>query len=246
MSRDASRDGLAWFGAICKTAAMAAEIILLAKTEPFSQQARTIAEILFGDRVASFLSTVGSPLPEEVAMARPRFLLSFLSPWIVPADLLDNCGTALNFHPASVDYPGIGCYNFALYDDAPEFGAVCHHMLPKVDSGTVVDERRFPLFGSDSVESLKLRTMVTMLSMFHDICSMIAADQPLPVSERQWTRKAFTRREMNALKTITPDMDPDEIGRRIRASVYPGYPGPSITIGGFTFYHPVPDRPPLA
>ena len=225
---------------------MAAEIILLAKTEPFSQQAKTIAEILFGDRVASFLSTVGTPLPDEVANARPRVLLSFLSPWIIPGSLLENCGTALNFHPASVDYPGIGCYNFALYDEAPEFGAVCHHMLAKVDSGVVVEERRFPLFTSDSVESLKLRTMVTMLAMFHDICSAIAAGQELAVAERQWSRKAYTRREMNALKTITPDMDEKEVGRRIRAGVYPGYPGPSVTIGGFTFYHPVPDRPPLA
>ena len=225
---------------------MAAEIILLAKTEPFSQQAKTIAEILFGERVACFLSTVGTPLPDEVANARPRVLLSFLSPWIIPGSLLENCGAALNFHPASVDYPGIGCYNFALYDEAPEFGAVCHHMLAKVDSGVVVEERRFPLFASDSVESLKLRTMVTMLAMFHDVCSAIAASRELPVAERQWSRKAFTRREMNALKTITPDMDPKEVARRIRAGVYPGYPGPSVTIGGFTFYHPVPNRPPLA
>lgn len=225
---------------------MAADIILLAKTEAFSRQARTIAELLFGERLETFLGTVGDPLPEEVLNARPAFLLSFLSPWIVPAALLDNSGTALNFHPASVDYPGIGCYNFALYDGAPEFGAVCHHMLAKVDSGTVVEERRFPLFPGDTVESLKLRTMVTMLAMFHDVCSLIAAGRPLPVCERQWSRKAYTRREMEALKTITPDMDEAEVARRIRAGTYPGYPGPSVTVAGHTFYYPVPDRPPLA
>ena len=26
--------------------------------------------------------------------------------------------SAVNFHPASPDYPGIGCNNFALYDNA--------------------------------------------------------------------------------------------------------------------------------
>ncbi|TMJ14732.1 MAG: hypothetical protein E6G94_08925 [Alphaproteobacteria bacterium] len=225
---------------------MAADIILLAKTETFSQQARIIAEALFGERLQSFLGTVGDPLPEEVANGRPAFLLSFLSPWIIPGPVLDNAGASINFHPASVEYPGIGCYNFALYDEAPEFGAVCHHMLAKVDSGTVIEERRFPLFPSDSVETLKLRTMVTMLAMFHDICSLIAAGRPLPVSPRQWSRKAFTKKQMNALKTIEPDMAPDEVARRIRAGVYPGYPGPSVTIAGHTFYYPVPDRPPLA
>jgi methionyl-tRNA formyltransferase len=225
---------------------MAADIILLAKTEAFSRQAKTIAELLFGDRLETHLGTVGAPLPESVAAASPAVLLSFLSPWIVPGWLLERSGVALNFHPASVDYPGIGCYNFALYDGAGEFGAVCHHMLAKVDTGRIVEERRFPLLPTDTVETLKLRTMVTMLAMFHDVCSAIAVGAPLPQSERHWTRRPFTRREMNALKTIEPGMSDEEVARRIRAGTYPGYPGPSVTVGGHTFYYPVPQRPPLA
>ena len=225
---------------------MPADIILLAKTERFSQQAAAIAQVLFGDRLATFLGTVGDPLPEAVAEGRPAFLLSFLSPWIVPGEVLDNSGTAINFHPASVDYPGIGCYNFALYDEAPEFGAVCHHMLAKVDTGAIVEERRFPVSPRDTVETLKLRTMVTMLSMFHDICCLIAQGRPLPQSEARWSRRPFTRREMNALKKLDAAMPADEIARRIRASVYPGYDGPSIELEGHIFYYPVPDRPPLA
>ena len=225
---------------------MPADVILLAKTESFSRQAQALAEIAFGDRLRSFLGIVGDPLPEAVAEARPAVLLSFLSPWIVPQAVLGNCATAINFHPASVDYPGIGCYNFALYEEAPEFGAVCHHMLAKVDTGKVIEERRFPIFPADTVETLKLRTMVTMLAMFHDICSLIATGRELPVAERQWTRRPFTRREMNALKVIEPDMAPEEVARRIRAGTYPGYPGPSVTVGGHQFFYPVPQRPPLA
>lgn len=225
---------------------MGADIILLAKTEAFSRQAKTVAEILFGDRVEVHLGAVGDPLPESVAAASPAFLISFLSPWIVPGRLLDRCGVAINFHPASIDYPGIGCYNFALYEGASEFGAVCHHMLARVDTGRIVEERRFPLLPTDTVETLKLRTMVTMLAMFHDLCSLIATGRPLPESERQWSRRPLTRREMNALKTIEPDMPEEEVARRIRAGTYPGYPGPSVTVGGHTFYYPVPERPPLA
>ncbi|MFN3389182.1 MAG: formyltransferase family protein, partial [Allosphingosinicella sp.] len=153
---------------------------------------------------------------------------------------------AINFHPASVEYPGIGCYNFALYDGAAEFGAVCHHMLAKVDTGRIIEERRFPLLPSDTVETLKLRTMVTMLAMFHDICGLIATGAALPSSEQHWTRRPYTRRDMNALREITPEMDEEEVARRVRAMTYPGYPGPSVTVGGHTFFHPVPQRPPLA
>ena len=225
---------------------MTADIVLLAKTETFSRLARLVAQVLFGERLKSFLGTVGDPLPEELVASRPAVLLSFLSPWIVPQALLDQSSLAINFHPASVDYPGIGCYNFALYDKVTEFGALCHHMLAKVDTGIVIEERRFALLPSDTVESLKLRTMVTMLAMFHDICTLIATGAPLPESARQWTRRPYTRRNLNALKVIDPEMPAEEIARRVRAGTYPGHPGPSVTLAGHTFYYPVPNRDPVA
>ncbi|HEY0042964.1 MAG TPA: formyltransferase family protein [Allosphingosinicella sp.] len=220
--------------------------ILLAKQDHFSRQAVTLAEAIFGEDVTTFTGKVGDPFPEAVRAVRPRALISFLSPWIVRQDVLENAEIAINFHPASTDYPGLGCYNFALYEDAPEFGAVCHHMLAKVDTGRIVEERRFTVLPNDSVESLKLRTMVTMVSMFHDICSKLASDLPLPEASVHWSRRPFTGREMNALKIIDPEMPAEEIARRIRATVYPGYDGPSVTIGGKTFFYPVPNRTALA
>jgi methionyl-tRNA formyltransferase len=221
-------------------------IYVLAKQDAFSRQAVILAQILFGSRLQAFTGKVGDPLPQAVGDGSPQFLLSFLSPWIVPARVIERAGTALNFHPGSTDYPGIGCYNFALYENVEEFGAVCHHMLAKVDTGIVVQERRFPVLPSDSVESLKYRTMVTMLAMFHDVCSLISADLELPGSDRQWTRRPFTHREMEELKRIEPDMTEGEIKRRLRATIYPGYPGPYVAVGDERFYASVPDRAPLA
>lgn len=225
---------------------MGESIILLAKEDRFSAQAATVTRLLFGGDALIFTGKVGDSLPEAVAAARPRVLLSFLSPWIVPQDLLDRSGLALNFHPGSTDYPGIGCYNFALYEEAQTFGAVCHHMLARVDSGAVVEERLFPVLASDSVESLKFRTMVTMCAMFHDVVSLIAIGAELPLAPRQWTRRAFTRREMEALKRIEPDMAEAEVKRRLRACTYPGYPGAYVELGGTRLYAPAPDRGPLA
>lgn len=225
---------------------MPVELILLSKQDVFSRQAGTVAQLLFGSRVRVFAGQVGDAVPQELSDARPTVLLSFLSPWIVSQAILERADVALNFHPGSTDYPGIGCYNFALYEGATLFGSVCHRMLPKVDSGTVVDERLFPMLETDTVESLKYRTMVTMLSQFHDICSLIASGQELPIAAQQWSRKAFTRNEMNALKQITPDMAEAEVARRVRATTYPGYPGPYVELGGERFYASMPDRPPFA
>jgi methionyl-tRNA formyltransferase len=66
---------------------------------------------------------------------------------------------AFNFHPGSPDYPGIGCLNFELYEEAREYGVTCHHMVPKVDTGGIIAVKHFAIFDSDCVASLLARLM---------------------------------------------------------------------------------------
>lgn len=225
---------------------MTRPILLLTKKDVWSRHAGNLAMSFFGDAVIWEKGRFGDPHPESFKLPAFRAILSFISPWIVPAAVLDKSALSLNFHPGSCDYPGIGCYNFALYDGAKQFGPVCHHMLPPVDTGQVVCEVLFPVLPQDSVETLKLRTMVTMLELFHTTLMMIAEGKPLPVNGRQWARKPYTRKELDALCEITPEMDKDEADRRIRATTYPGYPGPYLRKGMKKQYYPVPPGPPLA
>jgi methionyl-tRNA formyltransferase len=223
------------------------KVFLLSKQDRFSGEAAAIARGLLGERLRLFTGKVGDPYPDLTALTRDDVLVSFLSPWIIRQEDLDRAGTAINFHPASVDYPGIGCYNFALYDEASEFGAVCHHMLAKVDTGAIVEERRFALLADDSVETLKLRTMETMVAMFRDLIALVARGEPLPRAGVHWTRPPFTRKQLYALKVVTPDMDEAEVRRRVRAVTYPGYPGAVLhRPDGTTCEFPVPDREPIA
>jgi Formyl transferase len=88
---------------------------------------------------------------------------------IIPADLLNRSELAINFHPGSRDYPGSGCYSFAIYDRAAEYGCVCHHMVSAVDTGPLIEERRFRTIENETVETLKFRTYVVMQALLQDI-----------------------------------------------------------------------------
>jgi hypothetical protein len=44
--------------------------------------------------------------------------------------------------------------------------------------------------------------------------------KPLPLSQEKWTRKPYTRKQLNELCELTPDMSPEEKARRIRATTY--------------------------
>ncbi|MFI4861169.1 MAG: formyltransferase family protein [Phycisphaerales bacterium JB063] len=177
----------------------------------------------------------GDPLPLDIQGFRGDILLSYMSRWVIPDYVLNNVQVAaINFHPASPEYPGIGCNNFALYEGATEFGATCHHMAPVVDTGDIIRVERFPIHESDDVESLMVRCYDYMLVMLYDVIDLLIAGKELPTSEEQWTRKPFTRKQLDELGRITTDMDPAEIERRIRATSYREWK-PEVVVGQHRF-----------
>jgi len=177
----------------------------------------------------------GDPLPEEIRRWSGDYIISYLSRWVVPGSLLERARkAAINFHPASPEYPGIGCNNFALYENAREYGVTCHHMAAKVDTGGIIAVRRFPIYPNDDVDALLKRTYENQIALFFEIVQLILAGKELPVSSEHWTRPPFTRAQFNELFTITPDMSSDEIARRVRAISYKHFQ-PYIEIHGYRF-----------
>ncbi len=181
----------------------------------------------------------GDPLPQEIQAWEGDYIVSYLSRWVVPEGLLQRARkAAINFHPASPQYPGIGCNNFALYENAAEYGVTCHHMATKVDTGRIIAVRRFPVYPEDGVDELLKRTYENQLALFFEIVGLMAEGKELPVSPETWTRPPFTRKQFNELFRITPDMPRDEIARRIRAISYRQWQ-PYIEVQGYRFeYRP--------
>lgn len=185
--------------------------------------------------VTHCLGKWGDPLPDEIRRWEGDYIVSYLSRWVIPEDLLGRARkAAVNFHPASPEYPGIGCNNFALYENATEYGATCHHMATRVDTGRIVAVKRFPVHPDDDVAALLKRTYEHMLALFFEIAGLMARGEDLPVSSETWTRPPFTRRQFNELFRITPDMNQDEIARRVRAVTYQSW-RPFVELEGFRF-----------
>ena len=177
----------------------------------------------------------GDPLPKDFWRWRGDYIFSYLSRWVVPERLINKAKiAAINFHPASPDYPGIGCNNFALYEEAEEYGVTCHHMKKTVDTGDIIAVKRFPVFQSDDVGSLLSRVYDFQLVLFYEIIGTILKGDPLPASNEKWTRKPFSRKEFNELCKIDPAMSKEEIKKRVRATSY-GEFQPEVEISGYTF-----------
>jgi methionyl-tRNA formyltransferase len=215
-------------------------LLFLGKAEdPDCVRALDFCERNFAPVVAC-LGRWGDPLPERARTWQGDYIISYLSRWVLPAELLERARkAAVNFHPASPDYPGIGCNNFALYENAALYGVTCHHMAPRVDSGEIIAVRRFPIHPEDDVAALLQRTYENQIALFLEIAPIMAEGRPLPSGAEGWTRAPFTRKEFNDLFRITPDMPKEEIVRRIRAVSYGSYQ-PYVEIGGHRFEYVPP------
>ena len=165
-------------------------------------------------------------------------LISYLSRWKIPKQLIDNTGLCINFHPGSHEFPGIRCLNFALYNEEKTYGVCCHHISEGIDAGSIISVDTFPILPTDNVKSLIERTYAYQMVQFNRIIDLIINDEELPKAPLEWKRKPYKRSAFEELKIITMDMDENEVSRRIRATSY-GQFQPKIVIGNHIFdYHP--------
>src|SRR4051794_25618631 len=181
------------------------------KNDQHVQKALDFCRLNFAE-VTAHLGKWGDPLPEDTGWWEGDYIVSYLSRWLVPERLLNKARiAAINFHPASPAYPGIGCNNFALYEEAKEYGVTCHHMASQVDTGPIIAVKQFPVFHTDNVVSLLSRTYDHQLVLFYEVMSFILEGKQLPAVNEQWTRKPFSRKDLNDLGRISSEMSKEEI-----------------------------------
>ncbi|RYF96791.1 MAG: hypothetical protein EOO00_01825 [Chitinophagaceae bacterium] len=210
-------------------------VLFLCKQEnPYAQRAAAWLTGHFPDAFI-FSADRNQPLPPEVLTWSGHVIISFISSWVLPASLLERAElAAINFHPGSPDYPGTGCTNFALYNQEKEYGVTCHYMKAVVDTGNIIKVVKFPLKESDTVYGVTQHCYQLLEELFYEIMEKIGNGEDLPVSDEKWTRKAYTRKELNELCEIKPDMPEEEIERRIKATTYE-FPWAFVRIGNRIF-----------
>jgi len=187
----------------------------------------------FSDSVEVFSGYVNDPIPKQLNLTKYDIIISYLSPWIVPQNVLNKTKKwNINFHPGPPEYPGIGCFNFALFNLEIEYGVTAHLMRQKVDTGDIIGVKRFPISNEETVETLSNKTYDAQLILYKELIKYIMCNKSLPKTTEKWKRKPYKRSELETLATIKPEMSKEEINKRIRATYFKGKPAPFIVFYG--------------
>jgi methionyl-tRNA formyltransferase len=189
------------------------------------------------------LTVHGVTRPEDLAvlelasLSRAR-LIAFATPVIVPPHILNALGYgAYNFHPGPPQYPGWAPAQFALYEQAVEFGATVHAMVERVDAGPIVDAALFPIPPDISVLGLEGLAYAHLAHLFWKLARTLATQaEPLPEQPLRWNARKYSSRAYQAICNIPLDITKEELDRRMRAfgGNHWGM-GPTIHVHGVAF-----------
>lgn len=186
--------------------------------------------------VRVFKGSVGDKFPEQAYSGKYDICFSYMSPWIIPQKMLLRIKEfAVNFHPGPPEYRGIGCTNFAIYNNETKYGVTAHFMEPKVDSGEIINVRYFPILPEDTLFSLTQKCYKQALKLFYDVLDYYIKYGKLPKSNKKWSRRLYTRQELNELCRIRNRMSPIEVKKRIKATNFPNMPKAYIQMSGYRF-----------
>lgn len=173
----------------------------------------------------------GEPFDETLFDWNGDYIFSFKCYWKIPKRLLRNAEIlAINFHPATPDYPGSGSYSWALYDGQKYFGVTVHRMTEVIDSGEIIAVYKFKIDESYDLISLieasnKFSTEV--FCKFMDKINLIEPQQCRKLgnnSEISWSRKPRKIQELDSMTLLSADMTQEEVDLRIRAFNLKKYP----------------------
>ncbi len=153
------------------------------------------------------------------------YIFCFRSFYILKKNLLNKCKkAAINFHPGTPKYRGIGCINFALLNDEKYYGSTAHIINSKIDSGRIIDVRRFKINNNDNVKSCLKKTYKIMLKQAVNIIKLIIKQEKILTklikknTKVKWSKKFTTKKDLERIYLINKSISKKRLMRLIRAT----------------------------
>ncbi len=172
-------------------------------------------------------------LPKFVEYKNYDYLISYLCPFKIQKKILDKINIAsINFHPGPPKYPGIGCFNYAIFNKDKSYGVTCHFMNEKIDNGRIIKVKNFNLSKTETVRTIADKSYKNMYFLFKYIFNKIKKRKKLKETNNlKWSKKNYSKKKFNQF--LNYKFKNEKLERYLRSTVYLDYPSPNIYIGKY-------------
>lgn len=150
------------------------------------------------------------------------FIFSYRSFFILKRRLINQSKNgAINFHPGTPNFRGIGAVNFAIYKNSKYYGSTAHYINEKIDNGKIIDVSKFKLKKEDGVDKILKKTHKTMYLQAIRIIKNCLKDDSYYLSKRinyKWSKKLYTSEDLEKLYDISSLNNKSNLGKIIEAT----------------------------
>ena len=154
------------------------------------------------------------------------FIFSFRSHHILKKKLLKNVNYgAINFHPGPPKYRGIGCVNYALYDNCKTYGVTAHLIDEKIDHGKIINIKIFRIKKKDSLDMVLQKAYSFQVKQAVQIIRSLSGDPNKLIKmvknnrKIKWSKKIKNRNILNKFYEINKNISKNNLKKKIRATV---------------------------
>ena len=165
------------------------------------------------------------------------YLISFLNAVYIDKSVRKKIKiNSFNFHPGPPEYPGFGCYNFALLDRANSYGSTIHIINDKFDSGKIVNVKKFKFsYKKFNLEKLIGKTHKNIFKQAKKFINDIQNNKLKIESNLKWKKKAYTKKEFENARKINLKDSKRNILKKIKAFSYKNYESVYLNFKGLKF-----------
>tara|TARA_B100000989_G_C19527992_1_gene467967 strand:- start:1186 stop:1869 length:684 start_codon:yes stop_codon:yes gene_type:complete len=169
------------------------------------------------------------------------YIFSFRSLLILPDFIIKNAKVAaINFHPGPPKYRGVGCLNYALYNDEDYYGVTAHLMKNKIDYGKIIKSNRFKIPSGNLDKILEL-THNKLYTLSKEIIYKIKNNKDfihnsIKSNNEKWSKKIKTKSQLDKFYIINKSISKKKLNIKLRATITKKYK-PYLKIHNRKFYY---------
>lgn len=158
------------------------------------------------------------------------FIICFRSHYILNQIQLNKASIAsINFHPGTPKYRGIGCINYAILKGEKIYGTTAHIMNKKIDSGKILNIKKFKISKKDNITSILKNTHKCMyfqcLNLIKKIFKNKSNINKLIAKNKNihWSKKIMTRKKLDNFYKIDTSISRTKLKLINKALNYKNY-----------------------
>ena len=138
-------------------------------------------------------------------------VLSFRSHIILKKNIIKNTKIAcVNFHPSTPKYRGFGGVNYAIYNKDQYFGCTAHLITnEKIDSGKILNVRRFKISKRQSLKDILYKTHKTLYLQFKFLVPYLINKKNIKILKKKskkekWSKVYNNKQKLDNFYIIKP------------------------------------------